>query len=504
MPTARVPTSGIAPEVALRESEAQLRAVFEHSRDALLLLDSSGACLRANPAATELLGLGRDDSGGIALQQLVPLTSGGGNGRVQLKAGDGQPRHVEYSVCPDVLPGRHLLVLRDVTDRDLLERQFYQAQKMETVGQLAGGIAHDFNNILTAVVGFGTLLYEQVQHDEAASRNAKEILDAAQRASTLTRQLLAFGRRQVLCPVRLNLNDTVSNLAGMLRRVIGEDINLQIVCDPGLPVVRADQGQLESALMNLVVNARDAMPGGGRLLIETSADFLDEAYCGSHVTVRPGHYVRLAVSDTGVGISAEQQARVFDPFYSTKDVAKGSGLGLATVYGIVKQSDGYIWVYSERGVGTTFKIYLPVDRADRPSTRPAHSPLEWTRGTETILLVEDADIIRHLAREIVGRAGYRVLEAADADEAMKMASRHIGVIDLLLTDVIMPGASGVDLAVRLRQIRPDVPVLYMSGYTDNATVRNGLLSEGASFLQKPFTPESLLRKIRQALEAAAV
>jgi two-component system cell cycle sensor histidine kinase/response regulator CckA len=493
------PSIGVPPEVALRESEAQLRAVFEHSRDALLLLDSAGVCQRANRAASEMLGLGRDDAGRVALRQLVPLTSAVGNGRVQLNGPDGKPRQVEYSVCPDVLPGRHLLVLRDVTDRDLLERQVFLAQRMETVGQLAGGIAHDFNNILTVVVGFGTLLHEQVQHDEAAARNAKEILDAAQRASTLTRQLLAFGRRQVLCPVRLNLNDTVSNLVGMLRRVIGENIDLQIVCDPGLPAVRADQGQLESALMNLVVNARDAMPNGGRIVIETSAVFLDEAYCGSHVTVRPGHYVRLAVTDTGVGMSSEEQVRVFEPFYTSKPGAKGSGLGLATVYGIVKQSGGYIWVYSERGVGTTFKIYLPVDRADRPATAAAHSPGDWTRGTETVLLVEDADMIRHLAREIIGRAGYCVLEASDADEAMTVASRHSGVIDLLLTDVIMPGASGVDLVGRLRTVRPDVAILYMSGYSDNAIVRNGLLTEGAAFLQKPFTPENLLRKIREAL-----
>ncbi len=390
-------------------------------------------------------------------------------------------------------------------EREELERQFHQSQKMETVGRLAGGIAHDFNNILTAIVGFGTLVAEQVAGDEAAERNAKEILHAADRASSLTRQLLAFGRRQVLHPIRLDLNDTVHGVAEMLRRVIGEDVDLQIGCATRIPPVRADEGQLESALMNLVVNARDAMPKGGRIIIETDEVVLDQPYCDTHVSVRPGHYVRLAVSDTGVGIPLDVQHRIFEPFFTTKEAGKGSGLGLATVYGIIKQSGGYIWVYSEVGVGTTFKVYLPVDTEGRPAPSPA-APVAKGRsgGTETILLVEDAAIIRQLAREILVRAGYEVLEAGNAGEALAVASAHKGRIDLLLTDVIMPGLSGVELASRLKAIRKDVNVLYMSGYTDNAIARNGLLADEASFLQKPFTPEDLLRKVRQVLEVTTI
>jgi signal transduction histidine kinase/ActR/RegA family two-component response regulator len=392
-----------------------------------------------------------------------------------------------------------------LADRERLERQFYQAQKMETVGQLAGGIAHDFNNILTAIVGFGTLVAEQVSDNEPASRNAAEILAAANRASALTRQLLAFGRRQVLHPTRLNLNDTVNALAVMLRQLIGENIDLHIICARDLPPIRADQSQLESALANLVVNARDAMPRGGRLTIETSEVVLDSDYCTTHVSVRPGRYVRLAVSDTGIGISQDLQTRIFEPFFTTKEAGKGSGLGLATVYGIVKQSGGNIWVYSEPGIGATFKVYLPIDASDRPAAGPSDPARgQWSKGSETVLLVEDAPMIRRLAREVMSRVGYTVLEAADANQALSLVATHAGPIDLLLTDLIMPGPSGVDLAEQLKAIRADVRVLFMSGYTDNAIVRNGLLAEGASFLQKPFTPEELLRKMRQVLDAQPI
>ena len=390
-----------------------------------------------------------------------------------------------------------------LADRERLEKQFYQAQKMETVGQLAGGIAHDFNNILTAIVGFGTLVAEQVADNDAASHNVLEILAAANRASALTRQLLAFGRRQVLHPSRVNLNDTVQALAGMLRQLIGENIDLRIVCAAALPPIRADLSQLESALVNLVVNARDAMPRGGRLTIETADVNLDDDYCTTHIGARPGRYGRLSVSDTGIGMSQDVQARIFEPFFTTKEAGKGSGLGLATVYGIVKQSGGNIWVYSEEGVGTTFKVYLPVDASDRTtSVNNEAARGEWSKGTETVLLVEDAPMIRRLAREIMERAGYTVIEAADAEQAVASAEQH-PFINLLLTDLIMPGPSGVELADRLRIDRPDLHVLYMSGYTDNAIVRNGMLGESAAFLQKPFTPEELLRKLRQVLDSQA-
>ena len=276
-----------------------------------------------------------------------------------------------------------------LADRERLERQFYQAQKMETVGRLAGGIAHDFNNILTAIVGFGTLVAEQVAGNEDASRNAAEILAAANRASALTRQLLAFGRRQVLHPTRVDLNETVRSLAAMLRQLIGEHIELRILCEPGIAPIRADLSQLESALANLVVNARDAMPQGGCLSIETAAVTIDDDYCAAHVGVRPGHYARLSVSDTGIGMSAELQTRIFEPFFTTKESGKGTGLGLATVYGIVKQSGGNIWVYSEEGRGATFKLYLPLDQEEEETamTHPRPRRGQWSRGTETVLLV---------------------------------------------------------------------------------------------------------------------
>ncbi len=391
-----------------------------------------------------------------------------------------------------------------LADRERLERQFYQAQKMETVGQLAGGIAHDFNNILTAIVGFGTLVAEQVSQNEAASRNAAEILAAANRASALTRQLLAFGRRQVLHPKKVNLNETVHSLAGMLRQLIGENIDLRIVCAKDLPPIRADLSQLESALANLVINARDAMPRGGRLTIETADVTLDDDYCSTHVGVRAGRYARLSVSDNGSGMSQEVQSRIFEPFFTTKEAGKGSGLGLATVYGIVKQSGGNIWVYSEPGLGATFKMYLPVDLTEAAVAAPSEPGRgQWSKGTETVLLVEDAPMIRRLARQIMVRAGYTVIEAADANQAITLVEKHPR-IDVLLTDLIMPGPSGVELAEHLRTTRGDIRVLFMSGYTDNAIVRNGLLGESAAFLQKPFTPEELLRKLRNVIDAQSI
>jgi CheY-like chemotaxis protein len=317
--------------------------------------------------------------------------------------------------------------------------------------------------------------------------------------------LLAFGRRQVLHPTRVDVNEMVNSVAAMLRQLIGENIDLQIACAAGVPPVRADLAQLESVLANLVVNARDAMPNGGRLVIETASVALDEDYCSTHVGVKPGPYARLSVSDNGIGMSQELQTRIFEPFFTTKESGKGTGLGLATVYGIVKQSGGNVWVYSEPNQGATFKIYLPVDESDRPVQDHAQpTRREWSRGTETVLLVEDAPMIRRLAQQVMTKAGYTVFEAADGNQAIAQVDAHSGPIDIVVTDLIMPGLSGVDLAQRLTVLRAGARVLYMSGYTDNAIVRNGLLADGAPFLQKPFTPEELLKKLRDVLDAQQV
>jgi signal transduction histidine kinase len=393
---------------------------------------------------------------------------------------------------------RHAIDLRD---RARLERQLHLAQRMETVGQLAGGIAHEFNNILTAIVGFGTLLAERVSGDDSAAAQVREILSGAERASTLTRDLLAFSRRQVLRPTLVDLSELVPNLARMLRGVVGSHIDLRVRCGERLPCILADRAQLEQAITNLAINARDAMPDGGKLMIELDEVMLDQAYCDSHVSTKPGPHLRLTISDTGVGIAPELVGRVFEPFFSTRGAAVASGLGLSTVYGIVKQTGGNIWVYSEPGLGTTFKLYFPVEGpASKADATGAHARREAIRGSETILLVDDTDIVRRLARDVLSTAGYRVLEAGGADEAIQVAGSQTDMIDLLVTDVVMPGRNGIELADRLRTTRSELPVLYISGYTDMSIVRDGLLSQDVAFLQKPFTPEELLRKVRQVLE----
>jgi PAS domain S-box-containing protein len=380
------------------------------------------------------------------------------------------------------------------------EEQFRQSQKMEAVGRLAGGIAHDFNNLLAVVLLHSDLLIRRLAPDDPSRRRVVEIMAASDRAAALTRQLLAFSRRQVLQPRVFNLNESVSSMGKMLRRVIGENINLLIGLDPELGQIKADPGQIEQILMNLAVNARDAMPHGGKLIIKTQNVFLDDEYAGRHATVSLGHYVRLVVSDTGIGINAETQAQIFEPFFTTKELGKGTGLGLSTVYGIVKQSDGHIWVYSEEGIGTTFKIYLPRIDEITPEDEVRVKERELPRGTETVLLAEDEEMVRHVAREVLEMQGYRVLEAKDGEDAIIASTAYEEPIHLLLTDVVMPGMSGRDLAERLLSIRPDMKVLFMSGYTDDAIVHHGVLDERTAFIEKPFSPKSLARKIRDVLE----
>jgi PAS domain S-box-containing protein len=397
------------------------------------------------------------------------------------------------------IPRRVTGIAMDISERKSLEEQFRQAQKMEAIGQLAGGVAHDFNNLLTAIRGYADLLLESVSHADHRRADLDEIVKAADRAASLTRQLLAFSRQQVLQPALLDVNVLVTDMSKMLRRLIGEDIELATTLVPSGAPVYADAGQLEQILMNLVVNARDAMPGGGRLSVEIANVTLDDNYVMHHSVVRPGEFVMLAVSDNGIGMDAGTRRRIFEPFFTTKERGRGTGLGLATVYGIVKQSDGYIWVYSEPQLGTTFKVYLPraestVHVESRPETR------QTPGGSETVLLVEDEDSVRFLSRKLLERAGYRVFDAADPEQAVDTFAQHRGVIDLLVSDVIMPGSSGPALYDRLSSLDPDLHVLYMSGYTADAVAHHAAVVANAVFLQKPFTADTLLLKVREALD----
>src|SRR5574341_1457167 len=391
--------------------------------------------------------------------------------------------------------------VRDVTERARLEEQLRQAQKMEAIGQLAGGIAHDFNNLLTAILGFSSLLLRDKAHPHPRQRDVEEIRDAATRAAALTQQLLAFSRKQVLQPAELDLNEVVQGVETMLRRVIGEHIELATVLAPGLGAVLADHTQLEQVIVILAVNARDAMPRGGTLTIETAEAELDPGYVAGHPGVQPGRYVLLAVSDTGIGMDAETRARIFEPFFTTKGVGVGTGLGLATVYGVVQQSGGHIAVYSEVGRGSTFKIYLP--RVEATSQTPAERLAARTPagGSETVLLVEDEKAVRTLARQSLEQFGYRVLESGSGQQALLLAQGYREPIDLLLTDVVMPGMSGRELAERLTRVRPGLRVLYTSGYTDSAIVHHGVLDPGVAYLPKPYTPDAVARKVRELLDA---
>jgi signal transduction histidine kinase/ActR/RegA family two-component response regulator len=383
------------------------------------------------------------------------------------------------------------------------EKQLVQSQKLEAVGRLAGGISHDFNNLLTVILGYSDITLRQLRNDHPLRRNLEEIVRASERAAALTRQLLAFSRKQVMQPKVFDVNTVVTELEKMLRRMIGEDVELRVSLQSDLGNIKADPVQLEQVLMNLVVNGRDAMPKGGKLSIETTNVYLDESYARDHVSVEPGHYVMLAISDTGVGMDAETRQRIFEPFFTTKAPGKGTGLGLSMVYGIVRQSGGNIWVYSEEGRGTTFKIYFPRVTETAEEYKRAAATVPVPKGSETILLVEDADWVRKLARQVLEGAGYRVLEASSADAAISMCetSNNGTRIDLLLTDVVMPGMSGDDMSKRVLVKRPNLPVLYMSGYTDDAIVQHGVLEPGINFIQKPFSPDALALKVREVLDA---
>ena len=505
-------------EEALRRANDRLNAVIQSSPLAISTLDADGVVRTWNPAAEQLFGWTADEVIGRPLptvhgeaaefeetRRRVMRGDPVSNVEVIRKKKDGTPVTVNLVAAPlHEADGRITGILGLIEDRTgvkRLEQQFFQAQKMEAVGRLAGGIAHDFNNLLTVITSYSDLLLEDLGPDDPHREDLAQIRKASESAAALTRQLLAFSRQQVLQPQILNLNDSVAGTEMLLKRLIGEDVQLATLLAPDLGMAIIDPGQLEQIIMNLAVNARDAMPGGGRLTIETANVDMDETYLQAHPPAQAGRYVMLAVSDTGTGMDARTQAHIFEPFFTTKASGKGTGLGLATVYGIVKQSGGFIWVYSEPGHGTTFKIYFPW--AGEPTQRRAAVPVATPRqGTETVLVVEDAASVRTVMRQGLERYGYTVLEAPDGDTALQLAAKHHGPIHLLLTDVVMPGVSGRQLADQLVRLRPGIKVLYASGYTDDAIIHHGILEPGIAYLQKPFTRDALARTVREVLDGA--
>lgn len=508
-------------EKALRQSEQRYRLLFERNLAGVYRSTLDGRILDCNQSFARIFGyasqgevlgmVGRaqefysspsERKVFIAkLQEKRVLT----NLEICLRRKDGSPVWVLENASllasqgdlPDLIEG----TLVDITERKHLEEQFRQAQKMEAIGQLAGGVGHDFNNLLTVIKGNSELLLERLDPAQPLHKNADQIKRAADQAAGLIRQLLAFSRMQVLQPRVLDLNSIVAETGKMLPRLLREDIEVVLLLGASLGRVKADQNQIEQIILNLTVNARDAMPKGGKLTIETTNFYLDENYARLHPGVKPGKYVMLAVSDTGTGMDAETQAHIFEPFFTTKEPGKGTGLGLSTVYGIVKQSDGWIWVYSEVGRGTTFKIYLPKVDAVVQADKPRGARTDPPRGTETILLVEDQDGIRDLVRPFLEEMGYKVLEASNGEEALKIAQQHKGGIDLLLTDIVMPIMGGHEMAQRLVALRPEVRVLYMSGYAEYASAPAGNLDHDAFRLQKPFSMDALARRVREALNA---
>ncbi len=505
---------------AIRRSEMRYRSLFERAGYGIYCATVDGHIIDANPAMLAMLGydsleelrtrmLSRDVYADAADRQRILREfhqEGRSEHETRWKRKDGKAIIVKLSGRAVLdrqgeLEGYEVIV-EDITERRALEEQLRHAQKMEAVGRLAGGVAHDFNNLLTVIKGYTELMLMQVVDADPMKGQLDEVRKAADRAAALTRQLLAFSRRQVLSPKVIDLNAIVTSCGKLLRRLLGEDVQLLTILGRGVGHVKADPGQIEQVMMNLAVNARDAMPRGGELCVETANVDLDEDYRLGHVVVKPGPYVMLAVTDNGQGMTEDVRSRVFEPFFTTKE--RGTGLGLSTVYGIVKQSGGYVWVYSELGKGTTFKVYLPrVDEEPEIQAAPSIDPARY-RGTDTSLVVEDEDGVRALVCRMLQRQGYNVLGTRSAGEAVLVCERHSDPIHLLVTDVVLTQLSGPELAKRVMSLRAEMRVLYMSGYTEDAIVRHGVLQAGIAFLQKPFTADALARKVREVLDEPVI
>ncbi len=513
--------SDITERKRAEENRVRLASIVESSEDAIISKTLDGIVTSWNRGAVRTFGYTADEAIGKAIGFLIPQDRLEEESQIieRVKQGehvthfetvrrrkDGKEINIALTISP-IEDGAGMIIgfskiARDITEQKGLEAQLRQSQKMEGVGQLAGGIAHDFNNLLTVINSYSDMMLGELDFSNSFFRNGiEQIKEAGHRAASLTRQLLMFSRQQVLEPKVLDLNEVVSNIGKLLRRLIGEDITQVLCLHPALGRVKIDPGQMEQIIMNLAVNARDAMPGGGQLTIETENVELDNAYACKHALVQPGPYVMLAVSDTGCGMDADTQARIFEPFFTTKGPGNGTGLGLATVDGIVKQSGGNVWVYSELGKGTTLKIYLPRVEKTSELPEPGAAPAELFPGSETVLLVEDDEMVRALAQAILERYGYHVLAARNVHDALRFAQEGPGQIHLLLTDTIMPVMNGPELAKRFRSIRPETKVLFMSGYTDKVISYTAALEPGTAFLQKPFTPQTLTQKVHEVLNA---
>jgi two-component system, cell cycle sensor histidine kinase and response regulator CckA len=507
-------------------SEARFRSVARSATDAIVLADERGKIMFANASTEVMFGYLPDTLVGTPLTALMParfredhatglarVRDGGPSrviGRVVELVGlrrDGTEFPIELSLSTWESQGQRCFsgIIRDISDRKAAENdarqqeeRLRQAARMEGIGALAGGIAHDFNNVLTAIFGCTDMLLEDIPIDSPLRENVMVIRDAADRAAAMTRQLLAFGRRQILRVVTIDVNRLITKLHKMLSRLLPESIHFELRLYDGLPPINADYSQIEQVVMNLVVNARDAMPGGGSLIVETSAVNLDEGYVAVHPGTKPGPHVLVAITDTGVGMDTETQQRIFEPFFTTKGHT-GTGLGLSTVYGIVQQSGGSIWVYSEPGQGTTFKLYFPAATAQIISAAP--QPLARGVGSENVLIVEDDEAIRRVGVRVLRNEGYSVLQAASAEEALEIDAQALARVDLMITDVVLPGLNGRQLADSLRSTYPNMRVLFVSGYTEDAIVHHGVLDEGVAFLPKPFSPRALLGRVRAMLDS---